>query len=103
MYLNTPKSNEFSFEECQEFAETGVADVQLVSSVEVCASIIGVESISTYQACLKCGKKAIAAHGKLLKCESCYMLQKTAPANKRWFLRCLFANLSNETRNNQYF
>ena len=25
------------------------------------------------------------------------MLQKTAPANKRWFLRCLFSNLSNET------
>ena len=82
MYLNTPKSNEFSFEECQEFAETVVADVQLVSSVEVCASIIGVESISTYQACLKCGKKAVAARGKLLKCESCHMLQKTAPANK---------------------
>ena len=50
MYLNTPKSNEFSF---KEFAETVVADVQLLSSVEVCASMIGVESISTYQACLK--------------------------------------------------
>ena len=96
MYLNTPKSNELSFEECQEFAETVVADVQLVSSVEVCASITGVESISTYQACLKCGKKAVAAHGKLLECESCHMLQKTAPANKRWFLRCLFSNLRNE-------
>ena len=59
MYLNTPKSNEFFFEEWQEFAETVVADVRLVSSVEVCASIIGMESISTYQAYLKCGKKAL--------------------------------------------
>ena len=25
------------------------------------------------------------------------MFQKTAPANKRWFLRCLFSNLRNET------
>ena len=65
MYLNTLKSNEFSFEECQEFAEIVVADVQLVSCVEVCASIIGVESISTHQACLKCGKKAVVARGKL--------------------------------------
>ena len=97
IYLNTPKSNEFSFEEVQEFAETVVADVQLVSSVEVCASIIGVESISTYQACLKCGKKAVAVHGKVLKCEACHMLQKIAPSSKRWFLRCLFANLNNET------
>ena len=97
MYLNTPKSNEFSFEEVQEFAETVVADVQLVSSVEICGSIIGVESISTYQACLKCGKKAVPVHGKVLKCEKCHMLQKIAPSSKRWFLRCLFANLNNET------
>ena len=96
MYLNTPKSDQFSFEECEEFAETVVQDIQLFSSVEVCASIIGVESISTYQACMKCGKKAVLKNGKILKCEACQMLQKIAPANKRWFLRCLFANLINE-------
>jgi hypothetical protein len=35
MYLNTPKSDQFSFEECEEFVETVVQDIQLFSSVEV--------------------------------------------------------------------
>ena len=92
MYLITPKSNDSSFEECQEFAETLLACVQLVSSVEVFAGIIGVESISTYQAYLKCSKKAVVTQEKLSNCESCHMLQKTTLAKKRWFLRCLFGN-----------
>ena len=96
MYLNTPKSDQFSFEECEEFATSVVEDIQLFSSIEVSASIIGVESISTYQACLKCAKKAVPKRGKVLECESCHMIQKVSPENKRWFLRCLFADLKNE-------
>ena len=83
MYLNTPKSDQFTFEECEDFAETVVQDIQLFSSVEICARIIGVESISTHEACMKCGKNAVLKNGKMMKCEACHMPKKISPANKQ--------------------
>ena len=76
-------NNEFSAEECEAFEKTVVEDVQLFSTVEISASIIGVQSISNFQPCLKCRKKTVPKHGsKTLHCESCHMIQKVTPQSK---------------------
>lgn len=92
-FLNTPKSDLFSYEETDDFTEAVVEDVQTLSTLEVSVTVLGVESISTYYSCTKCGRKATLKHGSLLQCQSCHMLQKVASSTKQWFLRVLFENL----------
>ncbi|XP_028404097.1 uncharacterized protein LOC114526773 [Dendronephthya gigantea] len=92
-YLNTPKSDTFSFEKVEEFTEPVIEDVQTLSTIDVCVSLLGVESISAYHACRKCGKKTSSKNEGVLQCETCRMVKKSGSASKLWFLRLLFKNV----------
>ena len=91
IYLNTPKSGQFSSAEVNSFSDSVVEDMQMFSTTEMSASIIGVESISNYQPCMKCGRKTAQLQGTALKCQNCNMVQKAVASKKQWFIRCLFA------------
>ena len=45
IYLNTPKSGEFSCSEAESFSDNVVEDMQLFSTTEMVASIVGIESV----------------------------------------------------------
>jgi hypothetical protein len=80
----------FSFEEVEEFTEPVVEDVQILSTLDVCVSLLGVEPIS---ACRKCGKKTSSKNDSVLQCETCHMVKKSGSGSKLWFLRLLFENV----------
>ena len=83
----------FSFEEVEEFTEPVVEDVQILSTLDVCVSLLGVEPISAYRACRKCGKKTSSKNDSVLQCETCHMVKKSGSGSKLWFLRLLFENV----------
>jgi Zn finger protein HypA/HybF involved in hydrogenase expression len=77
----------FSFEEVEEFTEPVVEDVQILSTLYVCVSLLGVESISAYCACRKCGKKTSSKNNSVLQCETCHMVQKSGSGFRDFSLR----------------
>lgn len=60
------------------------------------ATILGVQILSKYLSCLKCGKKATTKPGsKIAQCDSCKMVQNATNCNTQWFARLLFQNVQN--------
>jgi hypothetical protein len=81
-YVNTPKSEKFSFEETTAFTEPLVAieeNVKELTTSTVMAKIIGVQSATRNLLCVSCHKKVIQKSGsKIGTCESqgCKLVQK---------------------------
>lgn len=95
-YVNTPKSEKFSFEETTAFTEPLVAieeNVKELTTSTVMAKIIGVQSATRNLLCVSCHKKVIQKSGsKIGTCESqgCKLVQKVSACKCNWNVRLLF-------------
>lgn len=97
-YLNTPKTAGFSVKEVEDFKQllAEVQDVLELTTINMTATILGVQILSKYLSCLKCGKKTTTKPGsKIAQCDSCKMVQNATNCNTQWFARLLFQNVQN--------
>ena len=90
MYINTVQS-ETKIEPAQEFKE--VLPLVVLESECVDVEIIGLDSIQSYLACCKCGKKIeYTDQHRFVECLHCHFKQKKAAAATHWFARVLVDN-----------
>ena len=101
--MNTPKDEELCLvNEIPDFQEQLpiVDDVNLATSKEITATILGVHTIVKNYACSACKRKVnISANGKIAQCtnESCKMTQKATKCPAQWSLKLVLQNLTDST------
>lgn len=96
-YLNTPRGGEFSYEEVDPFISplAKVEDIPTLTTLRMEASIVGVQQISKYLTCVKCGKKAESNPGTsfaICKNTKCNLKQKETSCKSHWFAKVVFGN-----------
>ena len=93
-YLNTAKSEKFTFEETIPFTQRLVDiedDVQQMITSTVFAKIIGVQSATRNFLCVSCYKKVIQKlRCKVGNCQGCNLMQKTSSCKSKWNVRIWF-------------
>lgn len=96
-YLNTPRGGEFSYEEVDPFTSplAEVENIPTLTTLQIQASIVGVQQISKYRTCVKCGKKAESNPGTsfaICKNTKCNLKQKETSCKSHWFGKVVFGN-----------
>ena len=99
LYVNSPKQEEMSAEECLPFP-TALAKVGLTQQdniTEINAVVLGVNAVHMTLMCGSCGQKAkLSASGKRATCTSCKMTQHVNTCTQHWFARIYVRNEDNQ-------
>ena len=71
------------------------AQLNILSTTEITASIIGVATINCNRTCFSCNKAVVEQGISLAKCVSCCLTQKMSRTNKRWHVKLFIEDSTN--------
>lgn len=89
-YLNTPRNDEFTATECEEFTTPLVPveeDVNTMSTFH--GRILGIQTATKSLVCLGCNKKSVEVAGNKAVCQSCGLSQSAKACATCWLARVL--------------
>ncbi|CAB4025533.1 Hypothetical predicted protein [Paramuricea clavata] len=89
-YLNTPRKDDFTATQCQEFDTPLVPleeDVNTISTFS--GSILGVQKASKSLACVGCHKRSVNVEGNKAVCQACDLSQIATRCPSFWSVRLL--------------
>jgi hypothetical protein len=89
-YLNTPKTDPFILEECEEFQQPLVeVDDEIITSSTVNATILGIQDATSINACVSCHRRVIQKGNSspLGVCQSCRLTQPLSKCSVEWTLK----------------
>ena len=98
-YINTPKSEKFSFDEVEKFERDLVPienDMVSLTMATVHGKIVGVMNVSKSVVCISCFKKVTPKTDKVGNCESCKVMQFLNSCPRHWYLRVLVQTNENK-------
>ena len=75
--------------------ESDDAQLSILSTTEITASIIGVATINCNRTCFSCNKAVVEQGSSLAKCVSCSLTQKMSRTNKRWYVKLFIEDSTN--------
>ena len=98
-YLNTAMSgtviNETTPFDQPLAEESDDARLNILSTKEITASIIGVGTINCNRTCFSCNKAVVEQGNSLAKCVSCSLTQKMSRTNKRQYVKLFIEDSTN--------
>ncbi|CAB4033687.1 Hypothetical predicted protein, partial [Paramuricea clavata] len=89
-YLNTPKTDPFILEECEEFQQPLVeVDDEIITSSTINATILGIQDATSINACVSCHRPVIQKGNSspLGVCQSCHLTQPLSKCSVQWTLK----------------
>ena len=101
-YLNTAKTEKFSFKETEPFSEPLIdvnADLASMEGTTINGKVIGVLQITSSVSCISCKKKVIRHKDsdELGQCEDCKLIQILSSCGTQWYMRILVQSSTNPT------
>jgi hypothetical protein len=89
-YVNTPRKNDFTVTQCQEFDTPLVPLEQDVNTISTFSgSILGVQKASKSLACIGCHKRSVNVEGNKAVCQACDLSQIATRCPSFWSIRLL--------------
>lgn len=89
-YLNTPRNDDFSASECEEFTTPLVPVEEDVNTMSTFSGhILGIQTATKSLLCLGCNKKSIEPTGNKAICQSCGLTQSAKACPTSWSIRLL--------------
>ena len=95
VYLNTPRLDEFTFEESEPLKKlAGMEKIGDLTTSSIIARIVGVHTVRKYLVCCSCNKKIFDSSTDLIKCGSCGMSQLASACCILWFSKIMLRELT---------
>ena len=90
-YLNTPKTDPFTLEECEEFQQPLVeVDDELITSKTIKATILGIQDATRINSCVSCQKPVVQKNQSsplgVCQSQSCHLTQPLSKCDVKWTL-----------------
>ena len=91
-YLNTPKTNPFTLEECEEFQQPLVeVNDELITSKTISATSLGIQDATRVNSCVSCQKPVIQKNQSsplgVCQPQSCHLTQPLSKCDVKWTLK----------------